>query len=874
MHGFMRIAAFGHVFTHGHRAWLIVLLLIIAIRNPAMAAGLDRNGNGLNDVWEVLFQGGSLPPAADADGDGFSNTAESDAGTNPHDDTSYPALEIERSPASTRLVWPGVPGKRYGILGSSNLNQWTNAAGAELAGEPLFQVPTGANFQFFRLAIDDIDSDGDGLSDYEERSVGFDPSAVHSDRYPQSDFQRLTNSLHGSSVISISAIDPLMNERWPDPGLLAVRRKGGLAPVTVNLQFSGDATRGVDYTEITTKGTNFLIPAGARETWIELHPVIDTLDLEPGENVVITLLPGTGYTLATNASATLTIENATAASGPSAKEAARFLIQAAFGPDQDSAADEDYIPENVEEVMSMGIGPWLADQFTRPIGKLQPFVDWGGARANELQLYGDLKSYSWWNRAMGVPKLTPDDTATVAPDPLRQRMALALSEILVISDRLEDLAVVPGGMANYYDALLEHAFGNYEDLLLRASLHPCMGIYLSHLGNRKADPANRVYPDENYAREIMQLFTIGLWELNPDGTRKLDPTAQPIPTYSNEDITELARVFTGLAFGGTNTQFGLWPRNFNAPMKMWDAEHDCDAKTLLGGLELPARAASAGNLGTAGLADVRAAVSNLFHHPNVPPFVSRHLIQRFVTSNPSTGYLGRVSAAFANNGAGVRGDLKAVIQAILLDPEARDGQMMFHPRFGKLREPFLRFVNFARAFNANSTSGIYALDDFTLDHVQEPMKAPSVFNFFLPSYSPPGALAESGLVAPEFQIINASSAIGSPNHYWNAILGDLHRWGSGNAAYSVRLNLDQEYRLVLPANQISMDVPSAAPFDPDALLRRLDLTLTGGQLTPRQFQIIRETLERLPRPTWKWHQEYLRVAIYLVVTSPEFSVMK
>ncbi len=868
----MKLLGFGWISTRAS-VWMSAVLLMVAIRAPASAAGLDRNKNGLNDVWELLFQGGALLPGTDPDGDGFSNAAESDAGTDPADAGSYPSVAIQRWPGSTRLGWASVPGKRYTVLGSQNLALWTNSTPLlTTADASTFEIPAELNYQFFRLSIDDVDSDGDGVTDYEERSLGFNPGDSHTDRFAQSDFQRITNSLASVSVINISALDPLISERWPDPGLVVVRRRGGLAPVTVNIEVSGTAVPGADFTIPST--TSVVLPAGKREVWVEILPIADSADAEDTETITITLQPGSGYTLGTNLTATLTLENQTDSSGPSAKEAARFLIQAGFGPDQDSAADADHISENVEEVMALGIAGWLEDQFTRPVGKLQPFVDWGEPRASQLQLYGDLKSYSWWNRAMGAPRLTPDDTETVQPDPLRQRVALALSEILVISDRLEDLAVVPSGMANYYDLLLEHSFGNYEDLLLNVSLHPCMGIYLSHLGNRKADTEKRVYPDENYAREIMQLFTIGLWELNPDGTRRLDDQGQPIPTYSNEDITELARVFTGLAFGGTNTQFGLWPRNFSAPMKMWDQFHDCEAKTLLRGLQLPARTASAGNTGTAGMADVRAAVSNLFHHPNVPPFISKHLIQRFVTSNPSTGYVGRVAGVFANNGAGVRGDLKAVIKAILVDPEARDGQMMANPRFGKLREPFLKFVNFARAFNASSSSGIYALDNFTLDHVQEPMKAPSVFNFFLPGYSPPGALTDAGMVAPEFQIINASSAIGSPNHYWNSILGGLHRWGVGNAAYNVRLNLDQEFRMVVPDGQVTLDVPSAAPFDPDPLLRRLDLTLTGGQLTPRQFQIIRETLERLPRPSWKWHHEYLRVAIYLVVTSPEFSVMK
>ena len=295
---------------------------------------------------------------------------------------------------------------------------------------------------------------------------------------------------------------------------------------------------------------------------------------------------------------------------------------------------------------------------------------------------------------------------------------------------------------------------------------------------------------------------------------------------------------------------------------------------LLGGLALPARTPSPGRTGTAGLADVNAAVGNLFAHPNVGPFIGRQLIQRLVTSNPSTGYVARVAAAFADDGSGVRGDLKAVTQAILLDDEARDPQRMQQPTWGKLREPLLRVVNYARAFNAASTSGYYPLDQFTLDHLQDPMNAPSVFNFFSPAHSPPGPVTQLALVAPEFQIINASTAITGPNYFWNSIPGGLHRWGAGTPAYAVRLNLTNELAMVVPAAQINQDMPAGPAFDPDALLRRLDLALTGGGLSPPQFQIIREAMERINPPIWQWHRERLRLAIYLIVTSADFNVLR
>lgn len=854
----------------------ILVCLLAMLPLPTRSVGLDRNGNSLNDVWELLYHAGALPSSVDTDGDGFTNAQESDAGTDPRDALSRPLLRIAPwPPEMVRFSWDSFAGKRYRLISRTDvaLGGWeTNATFiADGTAATLDLTTTNSFARFYRLAIDDADSDADGVTDYEERALGFNPTTARSDRNDQTDLQRVTNGLFAASTVSLAVLDPLMNERWPDAGLVAVRRKTGLGPLSVNLALGGTTTAGADYT--TTFTTNVLIPVGVREVWLEFHPVADTDDAETTETITVTLQAGTGYTVGASNSAALTLENATDASGPSAKAAARFLIQAAFGPDQDSPADTDNLPENVETVMALGFAAWMEDQFARPPGLLQPWVDWADVNGSALQLYGNWKEFSWWNRAMGVPLLRPDATTNTPPDPLRQRVAFALSEILVVSDRPEQLATEPRGLANFYDLMVKHAFGNFRDLLYEVAMHPAMGIYLSHLGNKKADPANRIYPDENFAREIMQLFSIGLWELNPDGTRQLDTNGQPIATYDNGDITELARVFTGLAFGN-NADFNLYPRDFTVPMKMWDEFHDCGAKTLLRGLPLPARTPSAGNTGTAGLADVNAAVSNLCAHPNVGPFLGRQLIQRLVTSNPSTGYVARVAAAFADNGAGVRGDLKAVVKAILLDTEARDPQMLEQPTWGKLREPFLRVVNFARAFNAASTSGWYPLDQFTLDHMQDPMNAPSVFNFFLPTHSPPGPLTQMGLVAPEFQIINASSAITGPNYFWNAIDGGLHRWGTGTPSYAVRLNLTNELALIVPANLINADVPNVTPFDPDALLRRLDLALTGGTLSPPQFQIIREAMERISTASWQWHRVRLRLAIYLIVTSPDFNVLR
>ncbi len=846
---------------------------------PFAAVALDTNNNQQSDVWEMAWGAPGLAAASDADGDGFTNAQESAAGTNPRSALDFPALEMALDSAAVfRFSWHGVAGKRYSLLGSSSLQagSWLSTA-PDVTGsggtDKITLLTAGFSRQFFKMSVTDQDSDGDGFSDADERLVGFDPSTNHTERNALLDGARLTAGMTAANVITVSAYDDTAAEHWPDPILFVLRRTGGLQPLTVNFSLAGTATRGTDYT--TLPGSSVTFAPGQREAFLEAMPVTDANDGEATETIVLTALAGSGYTIGAQNAATGSLLNQTAVNGPSAKAAARFLIQAAFGPDQDSDADGDQIPENVEELMGMGFDAWINDQFTRPVGRLQPFVTWAEANEQALQIYNDSKQDAWWGRVMGLPKLRPDDTATQLPDPLRQRIGFCLSQIFVISDRMEDIGVAPIGMANYYDMLLTHSFGNFRNLLLDVSLHPCMGMYLSHLGNQKANPATNRFPDENYAREIMQLFSIGLWELNQDGSRMLNAQGQPISTYTNADITQFARVFTGLAFGGNNEFFGLHPRDFTTQMKAWDAEHDLAPKTLLRGTVTPARTASAADNGTATMLDVNAAVDNLFNHPNVGPFIGRLLIQRLVTSNPSPAYIGRVSAAFANNGSGVRGDMKAFIKAILLDPEARDASMMNLPAFGKLREPFLRCVNLARAFNASTPSGWYYLDAFTLDHVQEPMKAPSVFNYFLPSYAPPGVLVDQGLVAPEFQIINASTGTTSANYFWTHITGGLHRWGVGNQSYNTTLNLTQEMLMNVPAANINDPNPNVQGLDPDPLLRRLDLVLTGGTLSPQQFQIIREALVRVgPNSVWEWPKARLKLAIYLIVTSPDFCVLR
>ena len=648
-------------------------------------------------------------------------------------------------------------------------------------------------------------------------------------------------------TVSLVLVDGDMREDWPDRGAVAFRRIESKGPLTVNFALAGSAVRGRDYTPSVVG--SITIPDGDREAWLELTPLNSTLPA-PALNVTVTLQSNVAYNIAP-AQQTATVSIGNASSRPSVKSAVRFLLQAGFGPDHDL--------QNVQSVMTLGFDGWISDQFTRPVGLLQPFVDYEAAANSKVS--PSSKTVSWWNRVMEVPALAPGGTTQVG-DPLRQRVGFALSEILVISDMLPELKGQPAGMANFYDMLLQGAFGNYRDLLFNVTKHPCMGVYLNALQNQKGNPATGTFADENYAREIMQLFSVGIWLLNPDGTRQLDSNFQPIPTYDNNTIMNMARVMTGFSWGGPEAGSFLYAkRNYIAPMRMWDKYHDLDPKTIIGGIKLPARTASKPDTGAAGLADVNAAINALFNHQNTAPFISKQLIQKLVTSNPSPDYVRRIALKFADNGNGVRGDLKAVVRAILLDPEARDPQNLFSSTFGKMKEPYLRTVNLARAFNAKSGDGIYALQNIGDIHFQQPQNAPTVFNFFKPGYAPDGPIANAGLVAPEFQILNSVNSLTIPNYYYNILQhGFFNRNGSSNPNELIYVDYAEELALA---------------GDAPALLRRLDLLLTGGNLPNEQHQVIREAVEKItPASIANWQTERVRMAVYLITAAPEYAMLR
>lgn len=524
-----------------------------------------------------------------------------------------------------------------------------------------------------------------------------------------------------------------------------------------------------------------------------------------------------------------------------AKAASRFLVQSTFGPTQDE----------IDALQKSTLSQWMVDQFN-----VTPTLHLSRLTAQQkagIKLKAHVASDSFWASAI------------TGPDQLRQRMAFALSQILVASDdNSSDLRAQPLAMAYYMDLLTEGAFGNYRDLLEDITYSPAMALYLTYMRNEKADPASGRLPDENYAREIMQLFTIGLVELNIDGT----PKAGTPETYTNDDVVGLAKVFTGLAEKGGYRRSDADPDGFYAPLQIYPQYHSTDAKSFLG-TTIPA--------GTGAAESIKIALDTLFAHSNVAPFISRQLIQRFVTSDPSPAYVARVAKTFNSGsytlpdgrrvGDGRRGDLTATLAAILLDGAARQPSDRVASNFGKLREPVLRFTHWARAFNVkNARAGekiVLRNTSSKLHLAQHPFRAPSVFNFYRPGYIAVGMEKTStSLNAPEFQIVNESSIVGYIN-FMASFVRDRTSNINGASGDAFKPNYSKELALADNATE---------------LVERIDLLLTYGQMGPVEKQRIIKILDEMPiRDSDKAAEDReLRVhmAVQLAVTSAAYSIQK
>ncbi len=587
---------------------------------------------------------------------------------------------------------------------------------------------------------------------------------------------------------------------------------------------------------------------------------------------------GTGNTVGlsvSSSSSTTNNEGITSLTGtdliPDQYGAARFLSQASLG----------YTENDINYISNIGIENWIDEQINLSYTKYKTTYRniFDSAVSRIAAVHGiaiadstrrkDYMSFSFYEKAIKENDL------------LRQKVAFALSQIFVVSLNNNELDDRGFGISSYYDLLYDGAFGNFRDLLYDVSLHPIMGLYLSHFKNQKADPDTGVLPDENYAREIMQLFTIGLFELNNDGSLKLDNSGEPIPTYDIVDVQELAKVFTGLSGGDWDYLYHpeyspsdplVFHKNFNhydmtVPMMMHEDYHDPYTKVMIDGTVIPA--------GQAGMDDINQAIDILFNHDNVGPFIALRLIQQLVKSNPSPAYINRVALAFNNDGNGVRGNLEYVIRTILTDTEARNCNWLDDAKNGKLLQPVERIVHLFKALNISSPSGEFWYRDFNevygkIEHSF--LYAPSVFNFYSPFYAEKEFVAPNNMYSPEFQILHSTSGIHQininedmlnvrPFKNRTGVNASIPRLTNDNADYPVFdfSTLENEYN----TNGIS------------GLIEKVNLLLCRGQLSTSTIDILTDTHDQLMANNSNTTADTIvRTTLYFILMSPNYVILK
>jgi len=501
-----------------------------------------------------------------------------------------------------------------------------------------------------------------------------------------------------------------------------------------------------------------------------------------------------------------------------AVQASRFLAQASMGATRTA----------IDAVVSRGFSGWMEDQFALP----RATSHWDWLVANGYNVAANINGETGFDPTLWRQMI-------VEPDQLRQRVGTALLDMLVVGIGGVNLNWKQFATAAYVDVLMDGAFGNYRALLDAITTNAAMASFLTFLGNRKANAATGAVPDENYARELMQLFTLGLHQLNMDGSVRT-AGGVPLETYGPADVSGLARVFTGLSLAST---VSTTPDRYRQPLVMTASLNETGSATFLG------TTVSGG-----GMAAVKAALDTIFAHPNMPPFVSRQLIQRLVTSNPSPAYVGRVAAAFADNGAGVRGDMKAVVRAVLLDAEARGDAALTAASAGRLREPVMRLTGWARMANVASPSNAWGFGDTSSQSNrlgQSMGRSPTVFNFFRPGYAPPAtAIASGGLVAPEFQITNEQSVVAYVN-YMQALVAN----GTGD--------VKPDYAPLV-----------ALAADAGALVEEVNLVLASGQLSAATIAAIRAAVESVSATAANGPVNRVGIALLLTLASPDYLTVR
>lgn len=520
-------------------------------------------------------------------------------------------------------------------------------------------------------------------------------------------------------------------------------------------------------------------------------------------------------------------------------ESFRFFKQASFGATGLQA----------ENLLTDGYQRWINQQFASRMSSMREYIDARLLADPEASARADWVYEAFWKNV------------ATGEDQLRQRVTYALSQIFVISMQDASVSKYPRGVAHYYDLLASNAFGNFRDLLEDVALNPMMGIYLTHLANEKGDPETGRVPDENFAREIMQLFSLGLYELNLDGSVKLGGDGKPIETYDTADVEGMAKVFTGLSWGGPDTErsrfkgWNKYPGREVLKMQAYPQYHSTEEKRFLG-VVIPEGSSDA-------LADVRIALDTLFNHPNVGPFIARQMIQRLVMSNPSPAYVARVAAQFNDNGEGTRGDMRALVKAILFDEDARSLEIAALPSSGKIREPILRFAEWMRAFRAVSTSGRFSVgntDDQGNRLGQTVLRSPSVFNFYRPGYVPPNTpIADASLVSPEMQITHETSVAGWLNMMRSAV---DRGWGTS--------------RDIKPNYEIEISMAD----NPAELVERINIILLNGTMSNRLRSRVQSTVgDRQIHATdaaraQRDRADRVHLAVFMTMASPEFAVLQ
>ncbi|MEK7954166.1 DUF1800 family protein [Luteolibacter soli] len=920
----------------------------------SIAGALDTDEDGLPDAWELangLNPNNAADATLDPDGDGLNNLAEQTYGTNPNAangsgsitvTTLAPdAFEKEGGRAAFLITRNGVAPATvaFALGGTASSGDYVvkDDRGATLSGSVSFAAGETTRTVFIVPTLDALEEYPESVSLTVSTGSGY---SVGSPNAATVKIKDATDAPQNEQLF-VAYLTRQGTAQSYGSGVATLFLNGSKTAARVNLSFSGLTSNQVNaylrYGVTSGVGPELrpTLPIGqvSNETWT-INPVgalagqdlIDGLFQSGGKWVYLNIGTGTypGGEIAgtfTRQTGSSTFTAPPAPPTPAVltgdaltRDVSRFLTQATFGP---TKAEIDALVNSIQTTYGgdriAAYSAWIDTQFAYDQTKLLDYTE--AADAHEWNLRGASPSNftnndepSYHNRRRGWWLIS-----TKAQDQLRQRAAFALSELFVVSEDLALLRNKHYGLANYYDQLGTRADGNFRTLLGDVSKSPVMGKYLSHLQNQKevTDGNGNVLisPDENFAREILQLFSIGLVELHPDGTLKLGSDGLPIATYDNDDITNLARVFTGWSFSKKNgaagsgypvqdnTNFfqGNGPAYYQAswtnPLKNFAAYHDTGAKTVLG---------SNITAGLAGQADLDAALDIIFAHPNVGPFVSRQLIQRLVTSNPSRGYVYRVAQKFENNGSGTRGALKAVFRAILLDPEARDLSLVQQVGSGKQKEPIVRYIQLLRAFDGKSSLPLSTLSAYgypaaqlnnfptgttlyrypnTDDALaQTPQNAPTVFNWFLPGFNPGGALAEAGLVAPELQLSTETGVIRTTN-YANTIIQNndgqnVNRLVGSTDALEENVKLDRTvYEQLYDARITAGDSVTQAST---AVLDQLDLLLTAGNFkasyasaaTPNPRSIIIQSAASLDAATTTAVR--VKELLYLLATSPEY----